>query len=310
MSTTTTIGLIQFTASADPDLNRATALSMTEAAADSGARLVLPHELVATQYFPAFPISDTYFDLAEPVDGPTVTAFRELAARRGIAVLVPWFERAGSGRYFNTAAFVDEHGDILGLWRKVHIPRVQVPAGNGTIEVDEKYYFEEGHEQYGVVDWNGVAVGVLICHDRHFPEAARALALQGADLLLVPSTSRGIPDSADPVATWRTELGAMAIQNCLFVAATNRTGLEGEQVFMGASLVVHPGGDELSRLGAEPGIDVIEIEPAAAERVRRARGFFRDRRPDLYGAIVERDAATASARVRPASGADVAGASR
>jgi predicted amidohydrolase len=295
-ATPTTIGLVQFTATPDPAENRATALALTERAADSGAQLVLPHELVATQYFPAFPVDDAYFDLAEPIDGPTVTAFRELARRRGVAVLVPWFERAGSGRYFNTAAFVDESGEILGVWRKVHIPRVQVPEGDSTIEVDEKYYFEEGHEPYGVIDWRGIGVGVLICHDRHFPEAARALALQGADLLLIPSTSRGIPDSVDPVATWRTELGAMAIQNCLYVAATNRTGLEGRQVFMGASLVVHPAGDELARLGSEPGVEVVGIDPAAAERVRRARGFFRDRRPELYGALVERDAATASAR--------------
>jgi N-carbamoylputrescine amidase len=94
----------------------------------------------------------------------------------------------------------------------------------------------------------------------------------------------------DPVATWRTELGAMAIQNCLYVAATNRTGLEGRQVFMGASLVVHPAGDELARLGSEPGVEVVGIDPAAAERVRRARGFFRDRRPELYGPLTERGA--------------------
>ncbi|GAA1859784.1 carbon-nitrogen hydrolase family protein [Microbacterium koreense] len=291
--TTITIGLAQFTAVSDGDENRRTALALVERAIDAGADLVLPHELVATQYFPAFPIDDSYFDLAEPIDGPTVTVFQELARRRRAAVLVPWFERAGSGRYFNTAVFVDEHGEIRGRWRKVHIPRVQVPAGEANIEVDEKYYFEEGHEPYGLVDWKGLQIGVLICHDRHFPEAARALALQGADLLLVPSTSRGIPGSADPVATWRTELGAMAIQNCLFVAATNRTGREAQQVFMGASLVVHPAGDEVVRMGAEPGVEVIEIDPFAAERVRRARGFFRDRRPELYASIVELDATTA-----------------
>ncbi|MFT4284275.1 MAG: nitrilase-related carbon-nitrogen hydrolase [Protaetiibacter sp.] len=281
----TTIGLVQFTAAPDPEQNRATALALAERAADEGAQLVLPHELVATEYFPAFPVDDAYFDLAEPVDGATVTAFRELAARRGVAVLVPWFERAASGRYFNTAALVDELGEIRGIWRKLHIPRVQVPGGDGTIEVDEKYYFEEGHEPYGTVEWNGVSIGVLICHDRHFPESARALALQGADLLLVPSTSRGIPDSPDPVATWRVELGAMAIQNCLFVAATNRTGLEGDQTFMGASLVVDPAGTELARMSDQPGVELVRIAPGEAERVRRARGFFRDRRPELYGPL-------------------------
>lgn len=284
---TITIGLVQFTATPDPDTNRAAALKLAEQAIDRGADLVLPHELVATQYFPAFPIDDAFFDFAEPIDGPTVTAFRELAVRRGVAVLVPWFERVESGRYFNTAAFLDETGEILGVWRKVHIPRVQVPAGEGTIEVDEKYYFEEGHEPYRTVTWRGVSVGVLICHDRHFPEAARALALQGADLLLIPSTSRGIPDSADPVSTWRTELGAMAIQNCLFVAATNRTGREADQVFMGASLVVDPAGDEMIRLGADPGLELVTIESGEAERVRRARGFFRDRRPELYLPLTE-----------------------
>jgi len=283
--TTIAIGLVQFTASDDPAANRATALGLVEEAAAGGAELVLPHELVTTQYFPAFPIDDRHFDLAEPLEGPTVTVFRELAARLGVAVLLPWFERVGAGRYFNTAALIDETGAVVEVWRKVHIPRVQVPGGEGTIAVDEKYYFEEGHEPYRVAEWRGLRIGVLICHDRHFPEAARSLALQGADILLVPSTSRGIPDSADPVATWRTELAAIAIQNCLYVAATNRTGREADQVFLGASLVVDPAGDELARLGSAPGLEVVAVETAEAERVRRARGFFRDRRPELYTAL-------------------------
>jgi predicted amidohydrolase len=284
-----TLGLVQFTATDDPEDNRRRALTLAEEAVDAGADLVLPHELVATQYFPAFPIENRFFDFAEDLGGPTVTAFRELAVRRGVAVLVPFFERAVSGRYFNTAALLDEAGEIVAVWRKMHIPRVQVAAGDGTIEVDEKYYFEEGHEPYAVAEWRGVRIGVLICHDRHFPEAARALALGGADLLLVPSTSRGIPDSADPVSTWRTELGAMAIQNCLYVAATNRTGREADQVFLGSSLVVSPAGDELLKLGVDPEVSVLE----ESERVRRARGFFRDRRPELYEAIT-----TTSVRAR------------
>lgn len=283
--TAITIGLVQFTATPDSSENRATALALTEQVVDAGAQLVLPHELVSTQYFPAFPVDNAFFDLAEPIDGPTVTQFRELAARREVAILVPWFERAESGRYFNTTVLVDDRGEIIGTWRKVHIPRVQVPAGATTIEVDEKYYFEEGHVAYEVVSWRGVQIGVLICHDRHFPEAARALALQGADLILVPSTSRGIPDSADPVSTWRTELGAMAIQNCLFVAATNRTGVEGEQEFLGASLIVSPAGDTMLDLGRETGFGTATIESSESERVRRARGFFRDRRPELYGPV-------------------------
>lgn len=279
------VGVVQFTASERADENRRTALNLVEKAADAGADIVLPHELVSTQYFPAFPVDDAYFDLAETIEGPTVSAFREFAERRGVAVLVPWFELTLGGRYFNTAALVDENGEIAGVWRKIHIPRVQVPDPSGSIEVDEKYYFEPGHEPYQVVRWRGLGVGVLICHDRHFPEAARALALQGADLLLVPSTSRGIPDSADPVATWRTELTAMAIQNCLFVAATNRTGREAQQAFLGSSMVVHPSGDPLLCLPVEDAVDTVAIDPEDALRVRRARGFFRDRRPDLYGPV-------------------------
>jgi N-carbamoylputrescine amidase len=280
-----TIGLVQFAAQPRADENLATALAMSEAVINQGAELVLPHELVSTQYFPAFPIDNDYFELAEGIDGPTVSAFRELAVRRGVAVLVPWFERFESGRYFNTSCLIDDSGATIGIWRKVHIPRVQVAAGDSTIEVDEKYYFEEGRDAYEVIAWRGVRIGVLICHDRHFPEAARSLALDGADLLLVPSTSRGIPDSADPVATWRTELGAMAIQNCLFVAATNRTGREGEQDFLGNSMVISPSGDELFRLGSQTASGTVSFETAESERVRRARGFFRDRRPELYGSI-------------------------
>jgi predicted amidohydrolase len=280
-----TVGLVQFDAHPLASTNLATALRLSETVINDGADLIIPQELVSTQYFPAFPVDDSYFDLAEPIDGPTVSAFRKLAVQGGVGILVPWFERVQSGRYFNTACLVDESGAIIGIWRKAHIPRVQVPSSSGTREVDEKYYFEEGREPYEVVTWRGVRIGVMICHDRHFPEIARVLAMAGADLLLVPSTSRGIPDSIDPVRMWRTELGATAFQNCVYVAATNRTGHEGEQVFLGSSLVCSPSGEEILSLGTEESTGTVRFDSAESERVRRARGFFRDRRPDLYGSL-------------------------
>lgn len=281
------IGLAQFAAVASPALNVAQAVRMVSGAAADGAELVLPHELVSTQYFPAFPVQDAYFDLAEPVDGPTVTALRDAAVAHGCAVLVPWFERVGPGRYFNSAALVGPAGDLRGIWRKTHVPRVQVDDGaGGTIPVDEKYYFEPGPSPYQVARVGGATVGVLICHDRHFPEVARCLALAGAELLLVPSTSRGIPEAPDVVDVWRTELRATAIQDMAWVCATNRVGTEGGQTFLGHSGVFGPRGEVLATAGDEAEVLVADVPVGEIEGLRRARGFLRDRRPDTYGALV------------------------
>jgi N-carbamoylputrescine amidase len=281
------VGLVQFAAVPEPEDNLAEAVRLIGKAAAEGAELVLPHELVSTQYFPAFPVDDAYFDLAEPLDGPTVTALREAAVLGDCAVLAPWFERVGPGRYFNSAALIGPGGEIRGIWRKTHIPRVQVDDGaGGLMPVDEKYYFEPGPVPYQVCRLGGVTVGVLICHDRHFPEVARGLALAGAELLLVPATSRGIPEAPDVVDVWRTELRATAIQDMAWVCATNRVGTEGRQTFLGHSGVFGPRGEVLASAGDGAEVVVAEVPVGEIESLRRARGFLRDRRPDTYGALV------------------------
>jgi N-carbamoylputrescine amidase len=281
------LGLTQFAAVPTPADNVAQAVRMVGEAAADGAELVLPHELVSTEYFPAFAVDDAYFDLAEPVDGPTVTALRDAAVEHRCAVLVPWFERVGPGRYFNSAVLLGPDGALRGTWRKTHIPRVQVDDGAGRlVPVDEKYYFEPGPSPYEVARVAGTTLGVLICHDRHFPEVARCLALAGAELLLVPSTSRGIPEAPDVVDVWRTELRATAIQDMAWVAATNRVGTEGVQTFLGHSGVFGPRGEVLASAGDGPEVLVTDVPVGEIEGLRRARGFLRDRRPDTYGALV------------------------
>lgn len=281
------VGLVQFAAVPAPADNVAEAVRLVGAAAGRGAELVVPHELVSTEYFPAFPVDDAYFDLAEPVDGPTVTALRDAAVAAGCSVLVPWFERVGAGRYFNSAVLVGPAGELREVWRKTHVPRVQVDDGAGRlVPVDEKYYFEPGPDAYRVVRVGAATVGVLICHDRHFPEVARCLALAGADLLLVPSTSRGIPEAPDVVDVWRTELRATAIQDMAWVCATNRVGTEGGQTFLGHSGVFGPRGEVLASAGDGVEVVVADVPVAEIEGLRRARGFLRDRRPDTYGALV------------------------
>jgi predicted amidohydrolase len=282
--------LAQFEATDDKQTNLSTAIAAIRQGAADGAELVLLHELVTTQYFPAFEIDDAWFSTAEPADGSSVTAVQNVAKETQTAVLMPWFEALPGSRFVNSAALIDREGEIRHIWRKTHIPRVQVPAADGRtgfVQVDEKYYFEPWLHAPAVVSWHGIGIGTLICHDRHFPEAARSLALRGAGVILVPSTSRGIPEVVDPVDAWRVELRALALQNMCFVAATNRTGLEQGQRFAGHSMVCGPGGDVEASLSDASGHLVIEIDLSAVERTRIARGFFRDRRPDTYGALVE-----------------------
>lgn len=279
------VGLAQFAADETVDTNRERALKLATELAGHGAELVLLQELVTTQYFPAFSIDTKFFDWAEPWTGATISAFRHFAGENNVAVLVPWFERVAPGRYFNSAALVVPPGEVLHIWRKAHIPRVLVDEG-ARVEVDEKFYFEPSTRRYGTVQWRGVRVGALICHDRHFPEMARSLALDGAELVLVPAASRGVPGSVDPVATWRAELATMAFQNTLFVAATNRTGSEKGQTFAGSSGVWGPEGWARVEAGDEEGTLLADLDFTELETLRRQRGFLRDRRPELYTNLV------------------------
>ncbi len=248
-----------------------------------GAEIVLPPELFEGPYF-CRAERDVLFDLARPAKGhPTVEAFRELAHRLGVVIPVSFFERAGQAHY-NSVAMIDADGAVLGIYRKSHIP-----AGPGY---EEKFYFRPGDTGFRVWDTMYARVGVGICWDQWFPECARAMTLLGAEVLLYPTAIGSEPhepdlDTRDP---WQRVMIGHAVANVIPVVAANRVGTEEGQTFYGSSFIANHRGDKLAELGRdEQGVVVQTFDRAALRRTRAAWGFFRDRRPELYGALAEQD---------------------
>ncbi|HXG16037.1 MAG TPA: nitrilase-related carbon-nitrogen hydrolase [Calidithermus sp.] len=266
--------LIQMRASMErqENLDRAEA-GLAEAAA-AGARVACLQELFATWFF-AQRLDPAAQALAEPLDGPTLTRMRAVARRLGLFVVVPFYERAMAGELYNSAAFVDADGEVRGLYRKHHIPM--------SSHFQEKFYFRPGNLGYPVWETPYGRVGVMICYDRHFPEAARALGLAGAQVVFVPTatTRRGFSRSV-----WEAELKGHAIANGYFVGAVNRVGIEFESEYYGSSVFIDPIGTVLAQAGdKEDEVLVADLDLERLEEVRRAWPFYRDRRPDSYGPL-------------------------
>ena len=276
--------------SEDETENIAAASALVEQAAAKGARIVLPPELFSGPYF-CREEADRFFDLAHPLaEHPSVRAMQELAKKLAIAIPTSFFERDGQ-HYYNTLAMIDAGGEILGTYRKSHIP-----DGPGY---EEKYYFRPGNSGFKVWDVAGTRIGVGICWDQWYPESARVMALMGAELLFYPTAIGSEPQDAefDTSRMWRRAMVGHAISNCMPVIAANRIGCEpvgedakgpGGQTFYGHSFITNEWGDYLAELGREEtGVLVAELDLAAARRHRASMGFFRDRRPQLYGRICE-----------------------
>jgi N-carbamoylputrescine amidase len=205
---------------------------------------------------------------------------REVARRLGIVIPTSYFERDGQ-HYYNSMAMVDADGTVLGNYRKSHIP-----DGPGY---EEKFYFRPGNTGFRVWETRFGRLGVGICWDQWFPEAARAMVLEGAEVLLYPTAIGSEPEDPglDTRQVWRRAMLGHAVSNLTPVVAANRTGLEGDQSFYGHSFISDHFGDVLAEMGdAESGVIVQELDLAEAAKRRAAFGFFRDRRPDLYGRLV------------------------
>jgi N-carbamoylputrescine amidase len=249
-----------------------------------GAEIILPPELFEGPYF-CRAERDVLFDSARPAERhPTIEAFRELAHRLGVVIPVSFFERAGQS-YYNSVAVIDADGKVLGIYRKSHIP-----AGPGY---EEKFYFRPGDTGFKVWETKHGRVGVGICWDQWFPECARAMALLGAEVLLYPTAIGSEPhepdlDTKDP---WQRAMIGHAVSNVMPVVAANRIGTEDGQTFYGSSFIANHRGDKVAELGRdEEGVVTHTFDRGALRRTRAAWGFFRDRRPELYGAIVAADA--------------------
>jgi N-carbamoylputrescine amidase len=250
-------------------------------AAAHGAEIVLPSELFEGHYF-CTEQDEARFATAEPVDRhPAVQAMRTLARELGIFIPTSFFERDGP-HYYNSLAFVGDDGEVQGLYRKSHIP-----DGPGYME---KFYFRPGNTGFRVWKTRLGAVGIGICWDQWYPETARALMLQGAELLMFPTAIGAEPHdpSLDTRRLWVRAMVGHAVSNVVPVVASNRVGDEGGQSFYGNSFITDERGDMIAELGTqEEGVIVAELDLDRAARHRAAFGFFRDRRPELYRRLAE-----------------------
>ncbi|HZM97328.1 MAG TPA: carbon-nitrogen hydrolase [Vicinamibacterales bacterium] len=289
-----TIGLIQDHATADVSSNLQRTERLVRDAARKGAQIVCLKELFQSPYFCKSQQSER-FDLAEPIPGPTTDAMQRLARELQIVLVVPVFERQAAGVYRNSAAILDADGSLLGVYRKMHIP--DDPLFN------EKYYFTPGDDSpqtAGFKVWKTryATIGVLICWDQWYPEAARITSLLGAQVLFYPTaigwhpSERGEWGQAQ-VDAWRTIQRSHAIANGVFVAAPNRVGHEDEPgtngiTFFGHSFIVDPFGRYIAEAGENEEVLIARCDPALIETVRRNWPFLRDRRIDAYGPILNR----------------------
>ncbi len=278
------VGLVQMACTREPGRNLEKAVVSVHEAARRGARLVCLQELFRSVYFCQQERSSE-FDLAEPIPGPTSRQLAELSGDLRIVLVASLFERRAPGLYHNTAVVFDS-GRTVGLYRKMHIP--DDPG------YYEKFYFTPGDLGFRAHRTGCGRIGVLVCWDQWFPEAARLTALQGAEILLYP-TAIGWADGQDDatnraqVEAWELSQRAHAVANGIFVAAVNRVGREQNLTFWGGSFVADPFGRVLARASCDRDeVLVVDCDLSLVEKTRRDWPFLRDRRIDAYSGLLER----------------------
>ncbi|HWY85072.1 MAG TPA: carbon-nitrogen hydrolase [Gemmataceae bacterium] len=287
--TTFTVGLIQMRCETDLQANLEKAVKLVGHAARAGADIICLPELFRSQYF-CQRCDPVLFDLAESIPGPSTQRLQQTAKELGKVIVASLFEKRGPGLYHNTAVVLDADGSMLGIYRKMHIPDDPLYF--------EKYYFTPGDLGFKTFDTRFGRIGVLVCWDQWFPEAARLTALQGAQLLVYPTAIGWHPREKAEFGTaqhqaWETIQRSHAIANGIYVAAVNRVGHEGPEGggldFWGASFLSDPFGTLLAR-GSHDREEVVmaSCDPAKMEDIRRNWPFLRDRRIDAYGAMTKR----------------------
>jgi N-carbamoylputrescine amidase len=277
----TRVAVIQMAMSDDVHDNVGRAGQLVAEAAAQGAQLALLPELFSSLYFPARP-DPAHFQLANPPErDEAVQAMRVLAATHGIVLPVSYFERDGD-RFYNSVIVFDADGRELGRYRKTHIP-----DGPGY---EEKTYFAPGDTGFRVFDTRAGRIGVAICWDQWFPESARALTLLGADVLVYPTAIGSEPNrpEVDTQAPWRRVMLGHAVANTIPILASNRVGNEHGQVFYGSSFVCNERGDLLVDMDrTQEGVQSAPLDLDAIREQRAWWALLRDRRPGMYGKLVE-----------------------
>ena len=286
---TVTLGLLQHACGPDPEANLCATLGRVEAAAARGAQIVCTQELFRSPYFCQ---SEDYanFGLAESIPGPSTEAFQFVAKKHGIVIVASLFERRAPGLYHNTAAIIDADGALLGIYRKMHIPDDPL--------FYEKFYFAPGDTGFRAWPTKFGRIGVLICWDQWYPEAARLTALQGAEILFYPTAIGWHPREKAELgerqhSAWETIQRAHAIANGCYVAVPNRVGhekLAGEGLeFWGQSFVAGTSGEILAKASAvENETLIVPLDLGKVDDTRTHWPFLRDRRIDAYAGLTQR----------------------
>lgn len=301
-SHTVSVGLIQETASPDLNANLERTIVRIREAAAQGAQIICLQELFNAPYF-CKSLRIDRFDIAEPINGPTVTTLQKLAAELSIVLIVPFYERQAAGLYRNSASVIDADGALLGTYRKMHIPHDPL--------FEEKYYFAPGDVAAdmrtdthpginGFRMWRTkyANIGVLICWDQWYPEGARITSLLGAEILFYPTAIGWHPHEKAHVGhaqaeAWRIMQRSHSIANGVFVVSPNRVGFEDEDgtnglEFFGQSFISDPFGRFLAQADTEPAVLVAQCDLSLIEETRRNWPFLRDRRIDAYAPITQR----------------------
>jgi N-carbamoylputrescine amidase len=283
------IGILQQRCGLELEQNLENTLAAIREAAKRGAQVICTQELFRSQYF-CQREDQALFDLAEPIPGPTTERLSQLAKELGVAIVASLFERRAAGLYHNTAAVLDADGSLLGIYRKMHIPDDPLYY--------EKYYFTPGDLGFRAFQTRFGRIGVLVCWDQWYPEAARLTALEGASVLFYPTAIGWHPaEKAEfgeaQVSAWETIQRSHAIANGVYVASPNRVGHEGPKdgglEFFGSSFIADPFGRVLRKASQDRDeILIAEVDPAVQESTRRNWPFLRDRRIDAYQGLTHR----------------------
>jgi N-carbamoylputrescine amidase len=286
---TVTLGLVQTSCSSDLEANFEKAVAGVRKAAEQGAQIVCLQELFRSEYF-CQTEDHAFFDLAEPIPGPSTERLGALAKELEVVIVASLFEKRAEGLYHNTAAVIDADGSYLGKYRKMHIP--------DDPQFYEKFYFTPG--DLGFRSWKTryATIGVLVCWDQWYPEAARLTAMSGAQILFYPTAIGWHPTEKaehgeQQRSSWETIQRSHAIANGVYVCAVNRVGHEGEPSpggleFWGNSFVADPGGRVVVRAGQDETVLVAEADLSKVDKSRTHWPFLRDRRIDAYADLTKR----------------------
>jgi N-carbamoylputrescine amidase len=263
---------IQISCFEEKERNIEKAVKFVQIAVEKGAQIICFQELFTNPWFPK-EMNKKHFSFAEKMDGPSITRMQKLAKEHEVVFVCPIFEMGEDG-FFNSAVIIDAGGEILGSYRKIHVP--QIPLW------EEKYYFLPGNLGFPVFRTKFGVIGVQICWDNFFPEGARILALKGAQIIFSPTAAAFASQKK-----WETVISSNATANGVYIFRVNRVGSEEKQDFYGRSFCVSPEGELLDKpTGMKEGIALIDVNLKEIENVRKEWPFFKDRRPEVYEEIL------------------------